>query len=103
MQAGLASAQHYSSGSREMRCGVAVAGSELVRLSFLLEPRGNRQEGETRGRIGIATRRPHERITRTCNPAQNDILHVLQNACLCVDKLLLVFGRSLSLFPGESR
>jgi hypothetical protein len=32
MQAGLASAQHYSSG-REMRCGVAVAGSELVRLS----------------------------------------------------------------------
>lgn len=51
MQAGLASAQHYSSGSREMRCGVAVAGSELVRLSLLLlEPRGNRQEGETRGR-----------------------------------------------------
>lgn len=72
-----------------MRCGVAVAGSELVRLSLLLEPRGNRQEGETRGRrIGIATRRaapPHERITSTCNPAQNDILHVLQNACLCVE------------------
>lgn len=72
-----------------MRCGVAVAGSELVRLSLLLEPRGNRQEGETRGRPEdrncYAPRRPHERITSTCNPAQDDILHVLQNACLCVE------------------
>lgn len=66
---------------------MAVAGSELVRLSLLLAREKERPDlhryAHSIDRAPPAPERTEPiRITSTCNLAQNDILHVLQNACL---------------------